>query len=263
MQQTKGEKFLQAFFDLLAQDYIEDAVKSLRKAVKEGNLRGMWWLGLLYYEGWLGCQYSSKRAADLWLKSAEYAPSRAMLHAGCYELGHSGNRPPLRLKDDDLIAKALYTGRPDDILKCEGMGLEFYFMYARYVCGPIETRRERLTDGANQGCTLCLRYLYWHNCATSWQLRRLWRLCPRELQVGKGCGDDLFVYNFGRKENIRHIICLLEWARKTRNSTTLAILPRDVLRMICTGLLQTFGEETKDDTHVWNYRPRKLRKTRK
>src|SRR5678810_351477 len=50
MQQDKGEKFLQAFFDLLAQDYIEDAVKSLRKAVKEGNLRAMWWMGLLYYD---------------------------------------------------------------------------------------------------------------------------------------------------------------------------------------------------------------------
>src|SRR5678809_1345724 len=95
-------------------------------------------------------------------------------------MGYSGNRPPLRLKDDDFIAKALCTGRSDDILKCEGMGLEFYFMQARYICGPFETRRAHLTVGANQGCTLCLRQLYWVNCATSWQLRRLWRHCPLE-----------------------------------------------------------------------------------
>jgi hypothetical protein len=266
MEQTnKGDVFLQAFFDLLAKDYIEDAVKNLRKAVKEGNLRAMYWLGKLYRNGWLGCQRSPKRASEMWNASLDYGPSTVMLRRDRMILSR------VELKLDDALARAVYwTGTRQmstqaDIDQCCGVFLEYYHLAA---CNTYleDIKIVYLNEGAQKGCTACLIDLYKYGQLRTWQhRRRLWRHCPRALQF-----DDMSITmhllgsarvdEFGCYENVRHIVCLLMWARKTQNSPVLVTLPRDVLRLICERLLRTSWEETQDEALVWNHMPKKKRR---
>lgn len=265
MQQNKGEKFLQAFFELLAQDYNEDAVKKLRKAIKEGNLRAMYWLGKLYRNGWLGCQRSLKRAIQMWDRSIEYGPSTVILRQDPLIISHRAVK--LDIDNGDPLARALWSRSKQDIDKCRDVYLEYYHLAFRTAHTPAFASL-CLNEGAKRGCTTCLIELYNRRQISPWQLRRLWRHCPRVLQgypempVEERLGW-ISVDEFGCKENIRHIICLLEWARKTQNSTALAMLPRDILRMICMILLGTAWEENQDDALVWNHLPRKKRRLKR
>lgn len=266
-QKNKGDVFLQAFFDLLAKDYIEAAVKNLRKAVKEGNLRAMYWLGRLYYNGWLGCQRSAKRAFDMWGRSSEYGPSAVTLRDAYDHKIYFGAIPRLKL-DDTPLSVAMYSADPGEILQCEGRFLEFYFLAATYLGITQEQRFKYYRQGASLGCTNCLIWLYRDRQCTPWERRRLWRHCPRELDIVPPYIENgrswLSPDIFGCYENARHIVCLLMWARKTQNSPILVTLPRDILRMICECLLRTSWDETQDEALVWNHMPKKKRrKTRK
>jgi hypothetical protein len=264
MEQTnKGEVFLQAFFDLLAKDYIEKAVRNLRKSVKEGNLRAMHWLGKLHYNGWLGCQRSRKRAYELWRQSEKYGPSYLMLRRDAYF--STKNLGKLEKKAGGDLAKAMYTKRNEDVNRCYDKYLEYYILASVDRSSP-EDRVALLNAGAARGCTECLDALYRDMRATTWQRRSLWRHSPHTLMT---TGPELFVEErldwlsvdeFGCKENARHIVCLLMWARKTQNSPVLVTLPRDVLRLICERLLRTSWDETQEDARVWNHMPKKKRR---
>lgn len=267
-QKNKGDVFLKAFFDLLAADYIEDAVKNLRKAFKEGNLRAMYWLGKLHYNGWLGCQHSNKRAIDMWNASSEYGPSTVLLNVAFdHKIYRAARRPTLKVNDIPL-ARAMYYGSPDTVRLCDGNALEFYYLAASHLANTGEQRVEYYRQGASRGCTRCLIWLYRDMRITPWERRRLWRHCPKELDIIPPYVEEGLYWiplsEFGCKENVRHIVCLLMWARKTQNSPVLATLPRDVLRLICVRLLRTSSEETQDEALVWNHMPKKKRrKTRK
>lgn len=262
MQQNKGDVFLQAFFDLLAADYIEAAVRNLRKSVKEGNQRAMFWLGKLHYNGWLGCQRSRKRGCELWRQSEKYGPSFFMLRIGAHFSTKSLRKLESKVGGD--LAKAMYTKRDEDVNRCYDKYLEYYILAsANQPSG--ENRVALLNAGAARGCTECLVALYRDMRATEWQRRRLWRHSPRALMTVPEVFveerlDGLSVDEFGCKENVRHIVCLLLWARKKQNSPALATLPRDVLRLICVRLLRTSWEETQDDALVWNHMPKKKRR---
>lgn len=270
-QNNKGDVLLQAFFDLLAKDYIEDAVKNLRKSVKEGNLRAMFWLGKIYCDGWLGCQRSLKRATDLWGRSSAYGPSSVLLRQ--HTIGVS--RPLAKL--DGPLARALFVGyrtHPDDydskyredVASCKGAYLEYYFLASR--CATTEEFRDTCyREGADRGCTQCLIALYDVAKITPWQRRRLWRhysntLYDNEQRIMEQLGCPT-VLEFGCKENVRHIVCLLEWARKTRKSATLAILPRDVLRLICVRLMRSTWIFKWSDPLIWDVTPRNAKRRKK
>jgi hypothetical protein len=270
MQTTnRGDVHLQAFFDLLARDYIEDAVKRLRKAVNDGNLRAMYWLGKLYRNGWLGCQKSLKRAIEMWNKSLEYGPSSVALRRDLDIMSH--HEPTL----DSALARALYwtslrtMHNQADIDDCRGVFLEYYHLAARN-SREIEVKLVYLNEGADKGCTQCLLDLYDCGQLLAWQhRRRLWRHCPARTfeyvnaPLNTFCFGYNYVEQFGCKENARHIVCLLEWARRTRESAALATLPRDVLRLVCVRLLRTSLEQNQDDERVWNYWPEKKTRSAK
>jgi hypothetical protein len=259
MDANKGDVCLKAFFDLLARDYLEAAVKNLRKAVKEGNLRAMYWLGKLYLNGWLGCQKSFKRALGMWHTSSSYGPSAIMLYR------NTCNAPVPKPREDDILSIALWDRTYNHVMQLKNRFLEYYFLAAQFV-GTEEEYLLLLGGGAAGGCTECLLALYNKNASTSWQRRRLWRHKPtllfdenRIALSAQRMGYD-YIDKFGCIENARHIICLLEWARKKRHSDALAVFPRDVLRIILKMLLKSALEEDNDGRLTWNHLPKKRRK---
>jgi hypothetical protein len=259
MEQDKGSLYLQQFEENLARDYIEEAVKCLRKSVKERNLRAMYWLGKLYDNGWLGCQYSEKRASDIWLASIEYGPSRVCYKTKNGRFGDLSQYVDVFDRPDDYLVRAMCAHRYDDIVKCKGVYLEYYYMAARYLDAiSFESRVQLLNDGANLGCTDCLEVLHERKLATPWQLRRLWRH-NRRISI-PDLLDKRPHWTFECLENIRHIICLLEWARQTKHSLQLSVLPRDVLCIILKMLMRTYNEEDHDGRRVWNNLPKKRRR---
>ena len=59
---------LQRAVELFEQDRYEEALPIFQKLAKQGNAEAMYYIGMMYYEGW-GVEKSQEKAVEWWKKA--------------------------------------------------------------------------------------------------------------------------------------------------------------------------------------------------